>query len=38
VARSGYLFDGKLPRQGFIRQEQCDMDDFMASSFGRYYA
>lgn len=32
------FFDGKLPQKGFIRQEQCDMGDFLANRFGRYYA
>jgi saccharopine dehydrogenase-like NADP-dependent oxidoreductase len=32
------FFAGKLPQTGFIRQEQCDMDDFLANRFGRYYA
>lgn len=32
------FFDGKLPQQGFIRQEQCDMGDFLENRFGRYYA
>jgi saccharopine dehydrogenase-like NADP-dependent oxidoreductase len=32
------FFDGKLPSHGFIRQEQCDMGDFLANRFGRYYA
>src|SRR5215470_12631074 len=32
------FFDGKLPQQGFIRQEQCDMGNFLANRFGRYYA
>lgn len=32
------LFAGKLPDQGFVRQEQVDFDDFIANRFGRYYA
>ena len=32
------FFDGKLPSQGFIRQEQCDMGDFLGNRFGQYYA
>jgi len=32
------FFDGKLPAQGFIRQEQCDLGDFLENRFGRYYA
>jgi saccharopine dehydrogenase-like NADP-dependent oxidoreductase len=31
------FFDGKLPQQGFIRQEQCDLGDFLQNRFGRYY-
>jgi len=30
-------FEGKLPRQGFVRQEQIDLDEFLANRFGRYY-
>jgi saccharopine dehydrogenase-like NADP-dependent oxidoreductase len=32
------FFDGKLPQQGFIRQERCDLGDFLENRFGRYYA
>ena len=32
------FFDGKLPQQGFIRQEECDLGDFLENRFGRYYA
>jgi saccharopine dehydrogenase-like NADP-dependent oxidoreductase len=32
------FFDGKLPRHGFIRQEQCDLGDFLENRFGRFYA
>lgn len=28
---------GKLPKTGFIRQEQVSLADFMATSFGQYY-
>lgn len=27
----------QLPRQGFVRQEQIDFDEFLANRFGRYY-
>lgn len=29
---------GRLPRTGFVRQEQIDFDDFLHNRFGRYYA
>ncbi|MBC8108705.1 MAG: saccharopine dehydrogenase NADP-binding domain-containing protein [Anaerolineae bacterium] len=29
---------GKLPKQGFVRQEQVALDDFLANRFGRSYA
>lgn len=32
------LFQGQLPRQGFIRQEQVAYEAFIANRFGRYYA
>lgn len=32
------LADGKLPPQGFIRQEDIPLDDFLANRFGRFYA
>lgn len=32
------LADGKLPQQGFIRQEDIPLDDFLANRFGRFYA
>ncbi|MGH6893145.1 MAG: saccharopine dehydrogenase family protein [Dongiaceae bacterium] len=38
TAMMDLFFEGKLPQQGFIRQEQCDMGDFLANRFGRYYA
>jgi saccharopine dehydrogenase-like NADP-dependent oxidoreductase len=28
---------GRLPSTGFIKQEQIDLDDFLADRFGRYY-
>jgi saccharopine dehydrogenase-like NADP-dependent oxidoreductase len=28
---------GKLPRQGFVRQEQVQLPDFLANRFGRCY-
>jgi len=30
--------EGKLPKKGFIRQEMCNLDDFLANRFGKYYA
>lgn len=32
------LAQGKLPRQGFVRQEDIALDDFLANRFGRVYA
>jgi len=32
------LVDGKLPRKGFVRQEEVKLADFLANRFGRYYA
>lgn len=32
------LAAGKLPQQGFVRQEECRLDDFLANRFGGYYA
>jgi saccharopine dehydrogenase-like NADP-dependent oxidoreductase len=29
---------GKLPRQGFVRQEQANLPDFLANRFGQHYA
>ncbi|MDK2123762.1 saccharopine dehydrogenase family protein [Parachitinimonas caeni] len=29
---------GKLPNQGFVRQEDIDFNDFIANRFGQYYA
>jgi len=31
------LAEGKLPQQGFIRQEDVLFDDFISNRFGRYY-
>jgi saccharopine dehydrogenase-like NADP-dependent oxidoreductase len=31
-------FDGHLPRQGFVRQEMCNLDRFLENRFGRHYA
>ena len=32
------LMNNKLPQQGFIKQEQVNLDDFLANRFGKYYA
>jgi saccharopine dehydrogenase-like NADP-dependent oxidoreductase len=32
------LADGQLPQQGFIRQEDIPLADFLANRFGRFYA
>lgn len=32
------MAEGKLPQQGFVRQEQTSLADFHANRFGRYYA
>ena len=32
------LVDGKLPKKGFVRQEEVRLNDFLANRFGRYYA
>jgi len=32
------LAAGKLPQKGFVRQEECRLDDFLANRFGKYYA
>ena len=29
--------DGKLPRKGFVRQEDIPLPDFLANRFGQYY-
>ncbi|HQU88155.1 MAG TPA: saccharopine dehydrogenase C-terminal domain-containing protein, partial [Denitromonas sp.] len=31
------LMDGGLPQQGFVRQEDICLDDFLANRFGRHY-
>jgi len=30
--------EGALPQQGFVRQEEADLECFLANRFGRYYA
>ena len=37
-AMTDLLANGKLPQKGFVRQEECDLSDFLANRFGRYYA
>ena len=32
------LREGALPQRGFVRQEDADLDGFLANRFGRYYA
>jgi saccharopine dehydrogenase-like NADP-dependent oxidoreductase len=32
------LVEGKLPKQGFVRQEEIDLDTFLANRFGRVYS
>jgi saccharopine dehydrogenase-like NADP-dependent oxidoreductase len=32
------LATGKLPQKGFVRQEECRLDDFLANRFGGLYA
>jgi len=32
------LASGTLPQRGFVRQEECRLDDFLANRFGRFYA
>ena len=31
------LAEGRLPQQGFVRQEDVRLDDFLANRFGRVY-
>ncbi len=31
------MFDGHLPQSGFVRQEMCDLEPFLANRFGRHY-
>lgn len=37
-AMTDLLFEGKLPKKGFVRQEQAKLADFLSNRFGRYYA
>jgi saccharopine dehydrogenase-like NADP-dependent oxidoreductase len=30
--------DGALPQKGFVRQEEADLERFLANRFGQYYA
>jgi len=30
--------DGLLPQKGFVRQEEADLERFLANRFGQYYA
>ncbi|MNY74893.1 hypothetical protein D3C86_2140260 [compost metagenome] len=32
------LVEGKLPKKGFVRQEEIGLDAFLANRFGRVYA
>jgi len=32
------LVQGRLPSRGFVRQEEIDLDTFLANRFGRVYA
>ncbi len=32
------MHHGKLPRRGFVRQEQIRLEDFLSNRFGRYFA
>jgi saccharopine dehydrogenase-like NADP-dependent oxidoreductase len=32
------LAEGRLPQQGFVRQEDLRLDDFLANRHGRVYA
>jgi saccharopine dehydrogenase-like NADP-dependent oxidoreductase len=31
------MLDGHLPKSGFVRQEMCDLEPFLANRFGRHY-
>ncbi|MGN6517516.1 MAG: saccharopine dehydrogenase family protein, partial [Rhizomicrobium sp.] len=31
------LVEGKLPKKGFVKQEQAKLSDFLANRFGKYY-
>jgi saccharopine dehydrogenase-like NADP-dependent oxidoreductase len=37
-AMTDLLANGKLPQKGFVRQEECNLSDFLANRFGKYYA
>lgn len=37
-AMTDLLVEGKLPKKGFVRQEEAKYSDFIANRFGRYYA
>jgi len=37
-AMTDLLMEGKLPKKGFVRQEQARLSDFLGNRFGRYYA
>jgi saccharopine dehydrogenase-like NADP-dependent oxidoreductase len=37
-AMTDLLVEGKLPRKGFVRQEEAKLSDFLGNRFGRYYA
>ena len=37
-AMTDLLATGKLPQKGFVRQEECNLSDFLANRFGKYYA
>ena len=30
--------EGTLPKQGFVRQEEADLEKFLANRFGQHYA
>jgi saccharopine dehydrogenase-like NADP-dependent oxidoreductase len=36
-AMTDLLVEGKLPKKGFVRQEDAKFSDFMANRFGKYY-
>lgn len=37
-AMCALLVESKLPRKGFVRQEEANLFDFLSNRFGRYYA
>lgn len=37
-AMTDLLVEGKLPQEGFVRQEEAKLSGFLANRFGRYYA